>query len=764
MNALMSPGNRFAYLLFCVLGSALSPAFGVQPSSIVPQPAKIEWKGGSFTLSESCRVLYSGAAARAEAETLAALLRPASGFRLPVAEASSPASSGNIVLTLKPDQDSALGKEGYTLEVESGGVRITAPTAAGLFYGGQTLRQLLPPAIFSTQPQTGLRWEIPACKIDDQPRFAWRAFMLDYSRHFSDIATTKRLLDAMAMHKLNLLHMHLADDEGWRIEIKQYPKLTEVGAWRGTKAALPNPPYLKAEAGNERYGGFFTQAEIKELVTYAAARHINLMPELDLPGHSLAICTAYPETAPSKIPEDVKSAQGFKGNAISPAKEANYTMVDNIMGELAALFPFDYIHIGGDEVNHALWKACPEIQDLIQREKLGGEGGAQVYFTKRLEGILAKHRKKMIGWNEILNDHLQRTTAILSWVGPGPGYDAARQGFPVVMAPGPHCYFDMSYPSANDEPPGHSWAGTIDAARCYAFDPLGNPGLNPAQATNIFGVQACLWSEFIFPCTSKSGWQEWPTMWDAIGFKAFPRLCALAEMGWTPQNLRSYPAFADRLGVHYLRMKSAGIPFRLPPPEAEVRQGLIQIIPPYADAMVRYTLDGTDPFRSATTQLWNGKPLEGQPAQLRARTFLGTLPSPLHVGARPEAFAAVSTSIGHYGEDHAPDKLADNDPKTFFWSDRPVHKGECVTIIFKQAVSVTQLVSRSGMPNNSRRDILAQGELAVSEDGATFRKLADFDQGVAKADFPQPAALKAVRITCTADQSTWLILQDLVLR
>jgi hexosaminidase len=734
-----------------------------EPAALVPKPAKAEWNDGVFTLSKGIKIAYAGDGAQAEAATLRTLLRPGTGFSLPVAAFKS-VKEPRILLTIDTDLESRLGKEGYTLEVDAAGARIRAAAPAGLFYGGQTLRQLLPPAIYASTAQTGVRWEIPCCKIEDQPRFAWRAFMLDYSRHFSDVATTKRLLDAMAMHKLNILHMHLADDEGWRIEIKKYPKLTEVGAWRGTKSALPNPPYLKAEAGNERYGGFFTQADIRDLLAYAAARHINLMPELDLPGHSLAICTAYPETQPTKVPDNVKSAQGFKGNAISPAKESNYAMVDDIMGELAALFPFDYIHIGGDEVNHGLWKACPEIQALIQREKLGDEGGAQVYFTKRLEGILAKHHKKMIGWNEILNDKLQRTTAIMSWVGTGPGYQAARMDFPVVMAPGPHCYFDMSYPGSNDEPPGHSWAGMIDAARCYAFEPLGEKGLEAAQAKNILGVQACLWSEYIFPCKSKSGWQEWPTMWDAIGFKAFPRLCALAEMGWTPKELRSYPEFAERLGVNLQRLKNAGVPFRVPPPEAVVRQGRIQILPPFANATVRYTTDGSDPFRSATSLVWDGQAFEGEPAQFRARTYVGSLPSPLHVGARLEPFAAVATAIPCYGEDHAPARMADKDPRTFFWSNRAVHQGESVTITFNEPLTLTHIECPSGMPNDPGRDALAQGELAISEDGTTFRKAADFTNGIAKAELPEKTTIRAVRITVTADQEKWLILQDLVLR
>ena len=316
--------------------------------------------------------------------------------------------------------------------------------------------------------------------------------MLDYSRHYLDVDYTKHLLNGMALHKLNVLHMHLSDDDGWRIEIRKYPKLTEIGAWRGTQCPLPNTRPGETFA---RYGGFFTQDQIREIVAYAARLHINIMPEIDLPGHSLALCTAYPEVRPVTT-NVAPSGRGRGGNnVISPAKESNYAMIDDILGELAALFPFDYVHIGGDEVNYNSWKDCPEIQDLMQREKLAALRDAQVYFTKRLEDILARHHKLMIGWNEILNDKLRRSTAILSWTGTAPGYQAARQGFPVVMAPGPHCYFDMGYAQGYDEPPSLSWAGQIDLERCYAFDPLAEKGLTAEQSQKFLGVQACLWSE-----------------------------------------------------------------------------------------------------------------------------------------------------------------------------------------------------------------------------------------------------------------------------
>ncbi len=866
------------------LPEAAAPA-KPQPAALLPKPEKVEWLGGTTALNAGTTITFSGTGAQAEAATLASMLRPATGLPLSVTAAQPSAGKpGNcIALALDPALAGTLGQEGYRLEVfPAAGVRITAAGTAGLFYGGQTLRQLLPPAVFAKSAQAGVKWEMPCCRIEDKPRFAWRGFMLDYSRHWFSLEYTKHLLDGMALHKLNVFHMHLADDEGWRIEIKKYPKLTEIGAWRGTECVLPP---MRDPEGTKRYGGFFTQDQIREIVAYAARLHINVMPEIDLPGHSLAICTVYPETQPTKVSGE-KSVQGHAGNAISPAKEANYQMVDDIIGEIAALFPFEYIHVGGDEVNHNLWKDCPQIKELIAREKLGGLGGAQVYFTKRLEQILAKHNKKMIGWNELLNngggDKLARTTGIMSWTGPGPGFDAARKGFPVVMAPGGNCYFDMGYPEANDEPPAHWWAGAVGPERCYEFDPLKDNGLNAEQGRRIMGIHACLWTEFIMPSwKSNSGWAEFKTNGETIDFKAFPRLCALAEVGWTPQAQRNYADFASRLGpVHLQRLKNAGFTFRVTPPDAVLRKGMIQILPPYPGAEVRYTLDGTDPFNSKTAVRWDGKPFKGNAGRFRARTFLDGVPGPLHSGAKVEAvgkwdkntagaeFAAkefdatgmvdetgvwrlnfrktggkhnlavrgvellvngavaakdeheggsagrssyrltlaspvpagarvivrvsmkadcggekpdsageiqllkaeglepetaVATTVSRYG-DNGPEKMADYDRSTFFWSDRPLHKGDTITLTFAAPVTLSAVECVSGKPDDPTRDILVNGILEVSADGTTFRKVADFAYGAAKASLPR-ATVKAVRITATGDTGRdWVIFQDLILK
>lgn len=533
-------------------------------------------------------------------------------------------------MVLDPALAARLGEEGYLLVCTAAGLRITAATPAGLFYGGRTLLQLLPPEVFAAKPVGEVAWIVPAVGIEDRPRFVWRGFMLDEARQFFGKDHVLKLLDAMALHKLNRLHWHLTDDEGWRIEIKAYPKLNSVGAWRGTGCVLPNP----RKEQHQRYGGFYTQAELKEIVAYAKARHIEIMPEVDLPGHSLAAVTAYPELLPEGKGGGV-SAQGFKANALSPAKEETYRFVETVFDELKAVFPYEYIHIGGDEVNHQTWQDCPRIKQLMQREKLGNLHEVQVHFTRRLERIFAARGKRIFGWNEVLDGRLDRGTGIMAWTGTGPGYQAAKMGFPVVMAPGQHCYFDMSYPDAQGEPPSHWWAGPVGCQRAYAFDPLGDGGnLPPAAKARIMGIHAALWTEFVQPW--KGELIELPTYSAHADYKTWPRLAAIAETGWTPQERRSYDGFEERLGTAALRrLDLLGVSFRIPVPTATHKAGKATIRPPFPGAEVRYTLDGSVP--TAGSPLVSGAvDLSGKdPAKLRARTFLCGRGSTMLAGAKP---------------------------------------------------------------------------------------------------------------------------------
>lgn len=847
---------------------ALQPLISHAAPALIPLPSSIkESAAPGFVMTAETSLRASGEAAQVAAQ-LAERLRISTGFTLPV----KPDGQG-LALVLNPALKDRLGDEGYLLESSATGVRIAAAARAGLFYGGQTLLQLLPAEAFSLKTVTAVKWTVPAVSIEDRPRFVWRGFMLDESRQFFGVDHVKRLLDTMALYKLNRLHWHLTDDEGWRIEIKAYPKLTSVGAWRGSECPLPNP----RKETQKRYGGFYTQAQLREIVAYAKARQIEIMPEVDMPGHALAIVTAYPELLPEGAGGGV-SAQGFTANAISPAREETYQFIETVFSELKSIFPYEYIHIGGDEVNHAAWKDCPQVKQLMEREKLGNLHEVQVYFTRRLEKIFAVRGKKIFGWNEVLDDRLDRGTGIMAWTGAGPGYAAAKKGFPVVMAPGQHCYFDMSYPGAQGEPPSHSWAGPVDNARVYAFDPLGDGGDLPQAAKDkIMGVHAALWTEFVMPW--KGDTLDLPTHSSHADYKTWPRLAALAEVAWTPQAARHYDDFEKRLGPDSLRrMGFLGVHYRMPVPTATHKAGQLAIRPPFPGADVRYTLDGSLPTASSP-QAKGPIHLAGRdPAKLRARTFLDGRGSTVLTGSKPQGVAewtskqlaaasdvlefdlsselttpgiwratflftggahavnisevelsingapvakdphpgraggqhkdntwrlsvpavpvgakvslrakfagdggkdsngtitlqksdrlepnaSVETKLGGYNDSTA-DKTLDWNDATFFWTNSNPSQDDTVTWLFAEPLAT----GFAGLPTGERggtKDQALGAVLEYSLDGKAWQKLADYTYGNAEGPLPAGTKLKGLRIRFTAAQSTWVIIQDPILR
>lgn len=848
---------------------ALAPLLAQADTKLIPQPVAMKVKeGDTFLLASDATIAAVGEAAK-EAETLAKQLRAATGYALPVTNSEA----GSIKLVLDAKQAEVLGKEGYRLESTGKGVKIVAATPAGLFYGGQTLRQLLPPQSASPKAVSGVKWMVPAVSIEDQPRFVWRGFMLDESRQFFGMDYVKRLLDNMAAHKLNIFHWHLTDDEGWRVEIKALPKLTEIGAWRGTECPLPD---VRNE-NHKRYGGFYTQEQIREIVAYAKERHIEIMPEIDLPGHARAIVTAYPETLPIKEGGGV-SAQGFSGNVISPARPEALAIVDKIYDELAGLFPFEYIHVGGDEVNHGSWKECPQIKELMEKEGLKNLHQVQVHFTKRLEGVVAKHGKKLFGWNEIQDDKLDKGTGIMSWTGTGPGYHAAKKGFPVVMIPGPHCYFDMGYGGATGEPPSHSWAGDVSVARSYSFDPLGDGGDLPNDVKGrILGVQGAMWAEFVKPW--KGDFVEFKTYGEHADYKIWPRLAAISEIGWTPQEKRNYDDFSSRMDLdYYRRFEANGTNFRIPLPDAvTLKAGWIQIKGPFPGADVRYTfdgsvptdkspryekpfaLDGRDPGRlrvrtfidgRGSTMVagakaepigeWKEKELKAEPTKFTydatgnlasagiwravfrrtggdkplrldgvsvqvngkvvaevkpedlvnkkdraiARFQMPTVPADAKVSLvatlsapegdkvkgvvtvvkseRLEPAVTVSSTLAGYNESTAA-MAGDWDDDTQFWIASEPKQGVLATWEFGSPVSVHKLTLPTG-ERNGTKDQLVGGNLEISEDGKTFRKVATFTYGAAEVELSKAAKIKALRVVATEDQKTWVILRDPILR
>jgi len=515
--------------------------------AIIPLPQTMELRDGTFQLAADTQV-YRDAGSRATANVLTERLRTATGFRIKTGRIlfDSEAIPGGILLTTK-NADTNLGPEGYELTVATNSVVIRAPTQAGLFYGVQTLFQLLPPEIYSTNLVTGVAWQIPCVEIKDWPRFPWRGFMLDVSRHFFNKSEVETFLDAMAMHKMNVFHWHLTDDHGWRIEIKKYPRLTEVGAWRKEAGFGFDPKLTTAYGPDGRYGGFFTQDDVRDVVKYAAARHITIVPEIEMPGHSTAALAAYPQYSCTGGPFEPSMTAGIFNGIYDPAKEETFQFLADVIAEVAPLFPGRYFHIGGDEVPKDTWHKSADCQALMKREGLKNEEELQSWFVRRIEKIVEANGHSMIGWSEILQGGLPQNAAVMDWI--GGAKEAASAGHDVVMTPTAYCYFDF-YQSTNHaaEPKAAAWGGPLPLNKMYAFDPMPT-NVPPGLQSCILGAQGNLWTEQI----SNLKQAEYMT---------FPRACALAEVTWSAKDAKNWDDFMRRLKIHVQRFDELNINYR----------------------------------------------------------------------------------------------------------------------------------------------------------------------------------------------------------
>jgi hexosaminidase len=517
----------------------------LEPLGLIPRPARIQRQPGTWTLTRTTRLVAHGVAA-AEARTLAAALSPALGWTVPVGD--EPAGEGDVELSLVPS-DGGFSGEGYRLSVAPGRVVLRAATPAGLFYGGITLRQLLPasvlnPTRMAVPPERG--WTVPCVEIEDQPRFGWRGLLLDPARHWLPPDAVQRFIDLMALHKLNSLQLHLTDDQGWRLEIRRYPRLTAIGSVR-----RESPRRGDRDRGDGTpYGPFFyTQEQIRDLVAYAGARHITVVPEIEIPGHFRAALAAHPEFSCTGGPFEVGTRWGVEPDILCPGNDAAVAFALHVLGEVCDLFPGRFIHIGGDEAPRDRWKQCPKCQARIRAEGLQGEAQLQTWLNRRLEEFLARRGRRMIGWDEILEGGLTPGAAVMSWRGMEGGLAAARAGHDVVMSPTTHCYFDYAQARGPGEP--ESIGGFIPLATVYAFEPV-PPALPAGKRGHILGAQANLWSEFLW------------TLQD-VEYRAFPRAAALAEVLWSPAGAASFPEFERRLEVHTPRLAALGVNFRRSP-------------------------------------------------------------------------------------------------------------------------------------------------------------------------------------------------------
>ncbi|WP_020570420.1 beta-N-acetylhexosaminidase [Neolewinella persica] len=508
--------------------------------------------------------------------------------------------------------DSSLSAEGYVLDVSPEEIEIKAADKAGFFYASQTLRQLLP-----SNPAPGTtHLAIPAVHIKDAPAFGWRGFMLDVSRHFFTVDQVKDVLDIMASQKLNRFHWHLTDDQGWRIEIKAYPKLTEIGAWRADRINTDEQisdwwGRAPLQPGEEpTYGGFYTQEQIREVVDYAKQRNIEVIPEIDMPGHAQAAVAAYPEIGGVKALPAVATGGVFRYNTINPGKDETYQFAETMLNEVMDLFPFDYVHIGGDECNKEQWQIDPDAQRKMRAEGLKNEGELQSYFIHRMEEIINARDKKMIGWDEILEGGLAPNAVVMSWRGEEGGLASARAGHEVIMTPSKYCYLDLKQGHDDFEPNlGYSRSLLSDAYN-YQIVP---DDLTPQEGSLIKGIQANLWTESI-------------SDWSKFTYMVYPRLFAIAENAWTQPERKDWDGFTKRLLHAYQRLDAQGVRYAVsafsPWPHHVRKDGGIEVsFTTEANGLdVRYTLDGNVPSMKSTK--YTGPFSIGPLGKVVARSFI----------------------------------------------------------------------------------------------------------------------------------------------
>jgi len=486
--------------------------------ALMPYPASLTALDGRFIIDEETSILVDNEPGVISiAEELAAKFKLAAGFSIPIRTDRSGSHKNFIRLNLEPLR-SDLGEEGYQLEVTRAAIHLAAATAHGLFYGWQTIRQLLPPQIERSEPGPPVQWSIPALKIIDNPRFRWRGMLLDCGRHFMDKEFVKRYIDLLAYHKMNVLHWHLTEDQGWRIQIRKYPKLTEVGAWR-------------TEEDGSVYGGYYTQEDIREVVAYAEKRFVTVVPEIELPGHSVAALASYPQFSCTGGPFEVETRWGVHADIYCAGNDSTFTFLEDVFTEVLELFPSGYIHIGGDEAPKKRWQNCSKCQQRIKTEAFKDEHELQSYFIRRIETFLNQHGRRIIGWDEILEGGLAPNATVQSWRGMDGAIAAVRAGHNAIVSPTSHAYLDAD-------------VATVDLRKVYSFEPIPH-GLNEEEAALIMGGECNMWTE--------------RAPQERVDSKVFPRILAMSERLWSPKSLRNFIPFHNRVQAHYPRLDLLGV-------------------------------------------------------------------------------------------------------------------------------------------------------------------------------------------------------------
>lgn len=505
--------------------------------SIIPRPVQLEKTTGSFSISKATTIMVENPDLESlrVARMFADRIQTAGGMSLKVVETKKYVAHKDVILFTTTGSDATLGKEGYQLSVSRDNVKIMASTAAGLFYGMQTVFQMLPAQIEGSVTSSAVKWQLPGVEITDKPRFGWRGMHLDVARHFVPVEFVKKYIDNLAMHKLNTFHWHLTDDQGWRIEIKKYPKLTEVGAWR-KETLIGHNRDKPHKFDGVRHGGIYTQEQAREIVQYAKERFITVVPEIEMPGHAKAAIASYPELGVTGKPVEVGTHWGVFPDIFN-VEESTFSFLENVLTEVIDIFPSEYIHIGGDEAIKDQWKASDRIQQRIKELGLKDEHELQSYFITRMEKFINSKGRKMIGWDEILEGGLAPNATVMSWQGEEGGIAAAQANHDVIMTPIQSLYFWWYQGDKKTEP--LAAGGFISLEKVYRYDPVPSV-LTPEQGKHILGAQACAWAEYM----------ESPAK---VEYMVFPRISALAEIVWSPKEGKNWNDFKSRMAKQFKR-------------------------------------------------------------------------------------------------------------------------------------------------------------------------------------------------------------------
>ena len=577
VNSILCKFFRKAWLVGMLIGMT-TPVLA-QDVSVVPRPLKVEQRAGYYVITPKTIISFNGLLVE-QAAYLSDVLARSTGYQLAV---KSDVQKRGIRLIV--DERRVAQDEGYQLTVDNSGVEIVGHDVGGVFYGIQTLLQLLPAAVYSHEVQFGMSWKVPFVSISDAPNHPWRGMMLDVARYYYPVAFVKKFIDMMAVYKMNMLQLHLVDDSGWRLEIKKYPRLTEVGAWGGKEP--------------HRLGGYYTQDEMRELISYAAVRNVQIVPEIEFPAHLLSAIVAYPWLSCTGEQHEVQTQHFISQDLLCVGKETSIQFLNDVLDETAGLFPSLYINIGGDEAVYKRWEECPRCQEVMRREHLSKASELQGYLTNVVSDMMKDQGRTIVGWEEIVDrGQLNNPVVAVMWHHVEDTLKATSKGHQAIVAPASHFYLDFPESSTPGEIKAATWMPPISLEKCYSISVNDH-----SPSSRVLGVQGCLWSDQFIVGTQL---QELPQLNENrseqyVEYLAFPRMMAVAEVGWTKSALRNYTDFSRRSASHYARLDAMGGNYRVPEPRlvnaTELGNGRysISVTPSVDGAEVRYTTDGTYP-------------------------------------------------------------------------------------------------------------------------------------------------------------------------